>query len=157
MLDFVHALTHRVTATVLPKSVSDRWQEYVGWLTLCWQGRVREMLRSTLTYLKNNESRTDYVQYRNFGLPVSLIAVESLIKEVNYRIKGTEKFWDNPEGAEAILQVLATMLSLPRDPPRSATRRPQASGHRFCTLAVCLIASTPQDANMGSTTTSASR
>ena len=31
--------------------------------------------------------------------------VESLIKEVNYRVKGTEKFWDNPEGAEAILQV----------------------------------------------------
>jgi hypothetical protein len=37
--------------------------------------------------------------------------VESLIKEVNYRVKGTEKFWDNPEGAEAILQLRAAVLS----------------------------------------------
>ena len=26
-------------------------------------------------------------------------------------MKGTEKFWDNPEGAEAILQVRAAVLS----------------------------------------------
>jgi len=26
-------------------------------------------------------------------------------------VKGTEKFWDNPEGAEAILQVRAALLS----------------------------------------------
>ena len=31
--------------------------------------------------------------------------VESLVKEVNYRVKGTEMFWNDPEGAEAILQV----------------------------------------------------
>ena len=37
--------------------------------------------------------------------------VESLIKEFNYRVKGTEKFWDNPEGAEAILQLRAAVLS----------------------------------------------
>ena len=37
--------------------------------------------------------------------------VESQIKEVNYRVKGTEKFWDTPEGAEAILQVRAALLS----------------------------------------------
>jgi hypothetical protein len=36
--------------------------------------------------------------------------VESLIKEINYRVKGTEKFWDNPEGAEAILQLRAAVL-----------------------------------------------
>ena len=32
-------------------------------------------------------------------------------KEINYRVKATEKFWDNPEGAEAILQVRAARLS----------------------------------------------
>jgi hypothetical protein len=44
--------------------------------------------------------------------------VESLIKEMNYRVKGTEKFWDRPdladdqpEGGEAILQVRAALLS----------------------------------------------
>ena len=108
-------------------------------MTLCWQGRVRaviedlearlerlppfagagkppptdphEALRRTLTYLKNNESRMNYPDYRKQGLPVSSSMVESLIKEINYRVKGTEKFWDNPEGAEAILQVRAALLS----------------------------------------------
>ena len=36
--------------------------------------------------------------------------MESLVKEMNYRVKGTEMFWNNPEGAEAILQVRAAAL-----------------------------------------------
>jgi hypothetical protein len=140
IVDFVHALTYLyVTATVLASSVAERWQWYIQWMTLLWQGRVREVidelearlqllepasgegqlpptdpreaLRRTLTYLKNNEPRMNYVEYRKQGLPVSSSMVESLIKEINYRVKGTEKFWDNPEGAEAILQVRAALLS----------------------------------------------
>jgi hypothetical protein len=140
IVDFVHALTYLyVTATVLAASVLERWQLYVAWMTLCWQGRVREViedmegrlaslepftgtgklpptdtrevLRRTLTYLKNNEPRMNYGDYRKQGLPVSSSMVESLIKEINYRVKGTEKFWDNPEGVEAILQVRAALLS----------------------------------------------
>ena len=86
--DFVHPLTYLyVTATVLAATVPERWQWYVQWLTWCWQGRVRaviddlqtrlerlapyegagrppptdarEVLRRTLTYLQNNESRMD--------------------------------------------------------------------------------------------------
>jgi hypothetical protein len=137
VVDFVHALTYLyVTATTLAASVTERWQLYAAWMTLCWQGKVRqviedletrseclgsfegqlpptdprEALRRTLTYLKNNESRMNYSEYRKQGLPVSSSMVESLIKEVNYRVKGTEKFWDNPEGAEAILQVRAAQL-----------------------------------------------
>jgi hypothetical protein len=140
IVDFVHVLTYLyVTATVLASSVTERWQLYVGWMTLCWQGRVREVieqmeawlarvepfsgtgkpspthphevLRRTLTYLKNNEPRMNYAEYRKQGLPVTSSMIESLIKEINYRVKGTEKFWDNPEGAEAILQVRAAQLS----------------------------------------------
>ena len=139
IVDFVHALTYLyVTATVVAGGVAERWQLYVGWMTLCWQGRVREVieeletrlgrlepfagpgklpttdpreaLRRTLTYLRNNESRMNYPEYRRRGLPVSTSMVESLIKEVNYRVKGTEKFWDNPEGVEAILQVRGGQL-----------------------------------------------
>ncbi len=44
-------------------------------------------------------------------LPVTSAAVESLIKEFNYRVKGTEKFWNRPEGTERILQVRAAVLS----------------------------------------------
>src|SRR5439155_15620988 len=140
VVDFVHALTYLyVTATALASSVTERWQWYVTWMTLLWQGRVRqviedlearlarlepfmgpdklpptdprEALRRTLTYLKNNEPRMNYSDYRKQGLPVSSSMVESLIKEINYRVKGTEKFWGNPEGAEAILQIRAALLS----------------------------------------------
>jgi hypothetical protein len=45
VVDFVHALTYLyVTATVLASSVSERWQWYVGWMTLCWQGHVRMVI-----------------------------------------------------------------------------------------------------------------
>jgi hypothetical protein len=138
--DFIHPLTYLyVTASVLAANVTERWQWYVGWMTQCWQGNVttvivelearlhalgpsaetgklsptdpREVLRRTITYLTNNQERMNYPAYRKQGLPVTSSMVESLIKEINYRVKGTEKFWDNPEGAEAILQVRAALLS----------------------------------------------
>ena len=155
--DFVHPLTYLyVTATVLAASVPERWQLYVAWLTQCWQGRVhevtaeleirlealgpypgpgpppatdpREALQRTITYLRNNHERMSYTDYRRQGLPVTSSAVESLIKEFNYRVKGTEKFWDNPEGAEAILQVRAAALS---DDNRLATHIQARPGSAF--------------------------
>jgi hypothetical protein len=157
VVDFVHALTYLyVTATVLSCSVLERWQWYVQWMTLCWQGRVgeviedmedrlrrleplggpgklpatdpREALRRTLGYLQNNQARMNYPDYRKQGLPTSSSMVESLIKEVNYRVKGTEKFWDNPEGAEAILQIRAAQLS---DDDRLAAYIANRPGHAF--------------------------
>ncbi len=138
--DFVHPLTYLyVTATVLASNVAERWQTYLAWMTNCWQGRVaeviadmevrlaqrgpipessklpatdpREALRRTIEYLRNNQERMKYVEYRKQGLPVTSSMVESLIKEFNYRVKGTEKFWDNPDGAEAILQLRTAVLS----------------------------------------------
>lgn len=160
--DFVHALTYLyVTATVLAANVAERWQWYVQWMTLLWQGRVREViadleerlqrlepvpsegqlpptdpreaLRRTLTYLRNNEGRMNYGEYRKHGLPVSSSMVESLIKEINYRVKGTEKFWDNPEGAEAILQVRAALLSEDGRLPDHIANRPGSSLRRYTT------------------------
>ena len=37
-------------------------------------------------------------------------AVESVIKMINQRVKGSEKFWSEP-GAEAILQLRADYMS----------------------------------------------
>jgi hypothetical protein len=34
-----------------------------------------------------------------------------LVKQFNLRVKGTEKFWNDPAGAEAILTVRAALLS----------------------------------------------
>jgi hypothetical protein len=44
------------------------------------------------------------------GLPVTTACMESLVKEMNYRVTGTEMFWNDPDGAEAILQVRAASL-----------------------------------------------
>jgi hypothetical protein len=53
----------------------------------------------------------NYPEYRRQGLPVTSSLVESLIKEFNLRVKGTEKFWNRPEHVESILQVRAALLS----------------------------------------------
>jgi hypothetical protein len=139
--DFIHPLSYLyLTAmAVAAGDAAAGWPLYVRWLTACWQGRVaavldelrgwqerlgapapgpgppeadgREVLRRTVGYLTNNAARMDYPRYRRQGLPVTTAHTESLIKEVNYRVKGTEKFWNHPEGAEAILQVRAAVLS----------------------------------------------
>ena len=57
-----------------------------------------------------NRQRMDYPRYRREGLPTTSALMESLVKEINYRVKGTEMFWNDPSGAEAILQVRAAAL-----------------------------------------------
>ena len=138
--DFIHPLSYvYLTAMAVAGDAAAGWPLYVRWLTACWQGRVaqvldelrgwqgrlgapapgpgppeadgREVLRRALGYLANNAPRMDYPRYRRQGLPVTTAHTESLIKEVNYRVKGTEKFWNDPAGAEAILQVRAAVLS----------------------------------------------
>jgi hypothetical protein len=63
-----------------------------------------------LDYVTDNAARMDYPRYRREGLPVTSTIVESLIKQFNQRVKGTEKFWLRG-GAEAILQSRAAYLS----------------------------------------------
>ena len=48
---------------------------------------------------------------RSAGLPTTSSLVESLVGEFNARVKGKQKHWNRPEGAEAILQVRAAYLS----------------------------------------------
>jgi hypothetical protein len=50
-----------------------------------------------------------YAEYRRLGLPITSSHVESTIKQINRRVKGTEKFWD--QGAEPLLQLAADHLS----------------------------------------------
>ena len=70
---------------------------------------VRTVVASTAKVERNRE-RMDYPRYRRMGLPISSALVESLIKQVNYRVKGSEQFW-NRGGLEAVLQVRAAYLS----------------------------------------------
>ncbi len=53
----------------------------------------------------------NYPAYRRTGQPITSALMESMVKEVNYRVKGTEMFWNATRGAEAILQIRAAALS----------------------------------------------
>jgi len=48
--------------------------------------------------------------FHDLGLPITSSPMESLMKQINQRVKGAEKFWSE-EGAEAILQLRADILS----------------------------------------------
>ena len=48
--------------------------------------------------------------YRRQGLPLTSSHIESAIKQINARVKGTGKFWRN-DHANAILQLRADTLS----------------------------------------------
>jgi hypothetical protein len=51
----------------------------------------------------------DYPHYRRLGLPITSSHIESTIKLINRRVKGTEKFWD--QGTEPLLVLVADHLS----------------------------------------------
>jgi hypothetical protein len=137
ILDFTHVLSYLyIVAKAICAQPEDAWCQYLAWLRGCWQGEVAQVLdelrhwqaklgtppsdasendprclvAKTVTYLQNNEGRMNYPEYRRNGMPVTTAWMESLVKEVNYRTKGTEMFWNDPEGAEAILQVRAAAL-----------------------------------------------
>lgn len=139
ILDFIHAIQYVYCAAMaLGLEATQAWETYVKFVTWCWQGKVDEVIRElmeacrargisleervaddaahkpltdAIRYLQNNRSRMDYPRYRRLGLPVTSAPMESLIKQINLRVKGTEMFWDDPDGAEAILQIRAASIS----------------------------------------------
>ena len=71
----------------------------------------RRRVQAAVTYLTNNQSRMDYPRYRREGLPLTSSLMESLVKEINWRVKGSEKFWNDPDGATPMLALTAAALS----------------------------------------------
>lgn len=138
ILDFIHPLSYLFAAAkAVHDEAQDAWDQYLAWMRGCWRGEVsqvleelrfwqsklgepdatladndaRQIIARTIGYLKNNQSRMRYPEYRRQGMPVTTAWMESLVKEIGYRAKGTEMFWNDPEGAEAILQIRAAALS----------------------------------------------
>ena len=74
---------------------------------------IRELAagRASLSYLQNNQNRMDYPRYRQQGLPITSSLAESLVGQFNARVKSKQKYWNDPEGAEPILQLRAAVLS----------------------------------------------
>jgi hypothetical protein len=155
--DFLHVLCYLYRAAwVVGADDTARWRQFESWMATCWQGRVADVLAEltatqerlgrpppelerqegdvwqvvaeVVCYLKNNQSRMDYPRYRREGLPVTSSWVESLVGEFNSRVKGRDKYWNRPEGVEAILQVRAAVLS---DDERLGRYFAERSGHLY--------------------------
>jgi hypothetical protein len=71
----------------------------------------RRVVSEARRYLGNNRDRMDDPRYRRMGLPTTSSLVESLVGEFNARVKGKQKHWTRPAGAESILQLRAAFLS----------------------------------------------
>jgi hypothetical protein len=132
ILDLMHALSYAYRAA----AVLDEAGVYHRWAQAIWQGRVRDVLAElqthqqhlglppqdasaddprprvarAITYYTHHQSRMHYPKYRRLGLPITSSLMESTIKQLSHRVKGTEKFWTK-SNAEAILQLRADFLS----------------------------------------------
>ena len=71
----------------------------------------RKRLHRALTYFTNNASHMYYPEYHSQGLPLTSSHIESKVKLINCRIKGTETFWLR-EDSECVLQLRADYLGL---------------------------------------------
>ncbi len=136
ILDFIHALSYVFAAAMAGRRFAAGWVVYRQWIRWVWQGRVveviaalevrqaelglpqedeaetspRRVVEKTLKYLRNHRDKMRYDEYRRQGLPLTSSHVESVVKQINHRVKGTEKFWSE-EGSEAVLQLRADYLS----------------------------------------------
>lgn len=134
ILDFIHALTYVYAGAMAGQPTSNGWSTYHQWAQWVWSGEVgqviaalqrrqdelgmpvkdetataRSQVAETLRYLTNQQSRMDYADYRRQGLPITSSYIESTVKQINRRMKGTEKFWST--GAEAMVTLVADYLS----------------------------------------------
>lgn len=141
ILDFVHAICYVYAAAMAGRSSEAGWSEYCQWAQWLWSGAIQELIAAvharlqalgppgetegetsprtiiaeTQRYLENQRSRMKYAEYRQLGLPITSSHIESTIKQINRRVKGTEKFWD--QGAEPLLQLAADHLCETSDLP----------------------------------------
>lgn len=135
ILDFIHALTYVYAAAMAGEALKEGWQAYRAWAQWIWGGQVARVIAAlelrqqelgvptketpktapsaivatSLGYLRNQQSRMNYPEYRKQGLPITSSYVESTVKQINRRMKGTEKFWS--QGVEPMLTLVADHLS----------------------------------------------
>jgi hypothetical protein len=160
IVDFTHAICYVWAAANAGRTAEAGWSDYCRWAQWLWEGAISELIAAiqerseqlgppgegetdtsprtvvaeTLCYLKNQRTRMRYAEYRRLGLPIISSHIESVIKQVNRRVKGTEKFWD--QGAEPLLQLVADHLSETNDLDRFWKERPKRLKSMRCYQAV---------------------
>jgi len=157
VLDILHALSYSLAAArAVSEDEASARRKYDLWAAKIWEGRVddvidelvaygsklgepppdarsddpREVIRVSRGYYENHADRMDYPRYRRNGFPLTSSLMESAVKQVSRRVKGSEKYWSTG-GGEAILRLTGEYLS-DDEPMRSywKCRSIQATGTR---------------------------
>lgn len=130
IVDFIHVLSYVFAAAMAGRSFAQGWPVYQQWIEWVWQGEVGQVLEAmgqrlgelvegskeaesvgkSLRYLEGQKGRMNYAEYRKAGLPIMSSVMESTVKQIGRRVKGTEKFWSE-EVVEAVMQLRADYLS----------------------------------------------
>lgn len=137
ILDWAHAAEHLHDCAVAifgPGSKADRWYERQK--QRLWNGQAkrliaeiakrsrrlgpppesapdndpRRILANNLKYFRTNREGIDYPRFRKNGWPIGSGIIESAIKQVSKRVKGSEKHW-SIKGVEETLQVVTHLIS----------------------------------------------
>jgi hypothetical protein len=144
VLDILHALSYSLAAArAVSSDEASAEQKYDAWAAKIWEGRVdevidelvaygtklgeppsgagrddpREVVRVSRVYYENHAERMDYPCYRREGFPLTSSLMESTVKQVSRRVKGSEKYWSSA-GGEGMLRLRGEHLS--EDDPMSA-------------------------------------
>ena len=137
VLDLMHALGYAMNAA---RAVGGDREEIDGryrqWAEQIWRGEVwgvieeldrhqaslgeapkdvaaddpREAVRRTRIYYTNQQSRMDYPRYRRQGFPLTSSLMESAVKQIGRRVKGSEKFW-SASGGGGMLALRGDLIS----------------------------------------------
>ena len=137
VLDLLHGLSYSLAAArAISSDEAAAEKQYDAWAEKIWQGRVedvideliaygtkfggpppeprsddpREVIRVSRVFYENHAERMNYPEYRRQGFPLTSSLMESTVKQVGRRVKGTEKFWSSA-GGEAILRLRGEYLS----------------------------------------------
>lgn len=155
ILDFVHALMYVYAAALAGRALDEGWSIYCDWAQWLWSGQVdrviaalterqaelgspadketgtpRAQVAESLGYFTNQRSRMNYAEYRRQGLPITSSYIESTIKQINRRMKGTEKFWSS--AVNAMLTLVADQLTETNVIPRFWDRRTARLASQHC-------------------------
>ncbi|MEM6472967.1 MAG: hypothetical protein AAF802_25630 [Planctomycetota bacterium] len=137
ILDLMHALSYSLAAArAIHSETEEAWECYRRFATAIWQGKVdsviaeldqyqsqlgeppkdasetdpREIVRRSRVYYRNHRGRMKYPEYRRKGYPLTSAIMESTVKQINRRVKGSEKFWST-SGGESLLRLRGDYIS----------------------------------------------
>lgn len=137
ILDWAHAVEHVHACSRAgfgDTAQADRWHQRQA--ARLWEGRVdlvvknlrslarrlgpppdragatdpRRILANNVQYFRDNAAGMDYATFRRKGWPIGSGVMESVVKQLGMRVKGSEKHW-GLQGVEATLQVVAALHS----------------------------------------------